>query len=85
MGSSESVGKVAILMGGTSGIGLATARVLLASGAHHRRRVGPVDRRRPDGEPIECAHAAAWLLSDAASYVNGSVLAVDGGLSAGAA
>jgi NAD(P)-dependent dehydrogenase (short-subunit alcohol dehydrogenase family) len=35
------------------------------------------------GEPQECARAIAWLLSDAASYVNGAVLAVDGALSAG--
>jgi NAD(P)-dependent dehydrogenase (short-subunit alcohol dehydrogenase family) len=33
------------------------------------------------GEPAECARAIAWLLSDAASYVTGAVLAVDGGLS----
>jgi len=33
------------------------------------------------GDPAECARAIAWLLSDAASYVTGSVLTVDGGLS----
>jgi NAD(P)-dependent dehydrogenase (short-subunit alcohol dehydrogenase family) len=31
------------------------------------------------GEPGEVARAAAWLCSDEASYVNGTVLAVDGG------
>jgi len=31
-------------------------------------------------EPREVAQAVAWLLSDAASYVNGAALAVDGGL-----
>jgi NAD(P)-dependent dehydrogenase (short-subunit alcohol dehydrogenase family) len=33
-------------------------------------------------EPIEVAEAAAWLLSDKASFVTGHALAVDGGLSA---
>jgi len=34
--------------------------------------------RRP-ADPTEIAQAAAWLLSDRASYVNGTVLRVDGG------
>jgi NAD(P)-dependent dehydrogenase (short-subunit alcohol dehydrogenase family) len=33
-------------------------------------------------QPSEVAEAAAWLLSDRASYVNGAVLAVDGGMTA---
>jgi NAD(P)-dependent dehydrogenase (short-subunit alcohol dehydrogenase family) len=39
-----------------------------------------VPQRRP-GEPAEVAEAIAWLLSPAASYIAGSVLHVDGGLS----
>lgn len=37
--------------------------------------------RRP-AEPIEIAQAAAWLLSDQASFVTGVILPVDGGLTA---
>lgn len=37
------------------------------------------------GDPSECARAIVWLLSDAASYVTGAVLSVDGGLSLKAA
>jgi NAD(P)-dependent dehydrogenase (short-subunit alcohol dehydrogenase family) len=37
------------------------------------------------GDPSECARTIVWLLSDAASYVTGAVLTVDGGLSLGIA
>jgi NAD(P)-dependent dehydrogenase (short-subunit alcohol dehydrogenase family) len=34
------------------------------------------------GEPVEIAEAVVWLLSDAASFVTGSVVSPDGGVSA---
>jgi NAD(P)-dependent dehydrogenase (short-subunit alcohol dehydrogenase family) len=49
--------------------------------AMYRARI-PMNRI---GDPAECARAIAWLLSDAASYVTGAVLTVDGGLGLGAA
>ena len=49
--------------------------------AMYRARI-PMNRI---GDPAECARAIAWLLSDAASYVTGAVLTVDGGLALGVA
>ncbi len=43
---------------------------------------GVVPMRRI-GRPEEAAEAAAWLLSDAASYVTGHSMIVDGGMTAG--
>jgi NAD(P)-dependent dehydrogenase (short-subunit alcohol dehydrogenase family) len=45
-----------------------------AAACHH-----PIGRM---ARPEEIAEAAAWLLSDKASFVTGHMLAVDGGLSA---
>jgi len=45
-------------------------------------RIGQVNPTGRNGEPIEIAQMACFLLSDAASYVNGQAIPVDGGLSA---
>jgi NAD(P)-dependent dehydrogenase (short-subunit alcohol dehydrogenase family) len=44
------------------------------------RRMIPLGRR---GDPAELAHAVLFLLDDRASYITGSVVTVDGGLSMG--
>jgi NAD(P)-dependent dehydrogenase (short-subunit alcohol dehydrogenase family) len=44
-----------------------------------------IDRDVPQGrigQPIDIAHAVAWLLSEEADYVNGSSIVVDGGVGA---
>ncbi|MDO9527358.1 MAG: SDR family NAD(P)-dependent oxidoreductase [Gemmobacter sp.] len=43
-------------------------------------KIGQLNPLRRGGEPAEIAQAVAFLASDAASYINGQTLAVDGGL-----
>jgi NAD(P)-dependent dehydrogenase (short-subunit alcohol dehydrogenase family) len=45
------------------------------------RKIGQLNPLRRSGVPEEIAQAALFLASDAASYVNGQAIAVDGGLS----
>jgi NAD(P)-dependent dehydrogenase (short-subunit alcohol dehydrogenase family) len=44
-------------------------------------RIGQLNPLQRNGEPEEIAQTALFLASDAASYVNGQAIAVDGGLS----
>ena len=50
-----------------------------------RERVALMLPLKRIGMPSEVAHVAAWLLSDAASFVNGVTVPIDGGKLAGAA
>ena len=42
-------------------------------------------RRRAVGAPSDVAEVIAWLLSDAASFVNGATVSINGGKLAGMA
>jgi NAD(P)-dependent dehydrogenase (short-subunit alcohol dehydrogenase family) len=59
------------------GIGAAPAEI--------QQRVAQALPLRRLGTPDEVAELAAWLLSDAASFVNGATISIDGGKLAGMA
>jgi NAD(P)-dependent dehydrogenase (short-subunit alcohol dehydrogenase family) len=85
--------KVVLVTGGSSGIGRAAAHAFAAARA--RVVLGTTEGRtaveqqyaalvpmRRIGRPEEAAAVAVWLCSDAASYVTGHSMIVDGGMTA---
>jgi 2,5-dichloro-2,5-cyclohexadiene-1,4-diol dehydrogenase 1 len=69
----------AILPGGTE------TEILMSAFEQNPALKGIVEQGHPIGriaQPEEMAEAAAWLLSDAASYVTGACIPIDGGFTA---
>jgi NAD(P)-dependent dehydrogenase (short-subunit alcohol dehydrogenase family) len=75
-------GKRALITGGASGIGLATARLFFEEGA--QVTIGDV-KPAPIGRaasPEEQARGILFLASDASSFAVGTTLLIDGGFTA---
>ncbi len=81
---------IVLVTGGSRGIGAATATLLaqqgqagIASGALSKERLARNTAMNRLVEPIEVAHAIAWLLGPMSSGVTGINLPVDAGFIAG--
>jgi NAD(P)-dependent dehydrogenase (short-subunit alcohol dehydrogenase family) len=84
-------GKVAVITGGNSGIGLATAKEFVAQGARvsisgrdqldeTRQRITSQVPLKRFGRPEEIAKAALFLASSDSSHLLGSEIVADGGM-----
>jgi NAD(P)-dependent dehydrogenase (short-subunit alcohol dehydrogenase family) len=92
----ESLTKTAALEGAPSGIRVNALRAGFFVTPMHLRGLEPHGGETPEnlaefaalvplgrrGDPVEAARSIVWLCSDEASYVSGSMLTVDGGLTA---
>ncbi|WP_424942396.1 SDR family NAD(P)-dependent oxidoreductase [Aliiroseovarius crassostreae] len=74
--------RVNVIAPGPISGGMNTEEALAANPERTKRKIGVTAMRRL-GAPEEVAQTVAWLLSDAASYVTGAVLPIDGGAAAG--
>lgn len=72
-------GKVALVTGAGRGIGSATFELIERRGVDPSEHAAKLNLFGRFGRPEEVAEGSLWLCSDAASFVTGHALAIDGG------